>query len=626
MCGINGVIWRRAAPENREAIIQSMNDALAHRGPDDSGTWQSAQVDLGHRRLCVIDTSEANRQPMCSADGDHVLVYNGEIYNYRELRKTLEDMGHCFRTSGDTEVLLAGFSAWGMEVFSRCNGMFAAAIYTQSTETLILARDRLGIKPLFYAWHQGTFSFSSEMGPLCQHSLSDMTSNGDALHDYLQYLYIPAPQTIYRGISKLLPGHCLVFRRGAWEEKAYWNLDYAPDVGWTMAGAAEELRHLLDDSVRLRERSDVPLGAFLSGGLDSSAVVATLSQQRNAPLKTFSIGFDAQGANELPYARAVAEHFGTEHHEAVLSPDLTEVLPELVAHMGEPFADSSMLPMWLVSRLAREEVTVALSGDGGDELFAGYTWAHMALRAGRYRQVPASIRKGVGALLGLFPHNARWNRYRRFQADSFRTPMDAFQRRLTCFDEDSRTALLGVSRGEDSTFAACWNGGGALDEGTRMLRVDTHRYLPDDILAKVDRMSMAHGLEARVPLLDHRIVEFAATLPFALKYQQGQSKRVLKQAMAGVLPPSALMQRKRGFSLPIHQWMRHDLKELFYDTVLCGDRLDGIVTEKGVVERLWHAHQTGEENYGHHLWALLVLALWGGQQHKVQTTRRAAGD
>lgn len=250
MCGINGVIWRHAAPENREAIIRSMNDALVHRGPDDSGTWQSAQVGLGHRRLCVIDTSDANRQPMCSPDGDHVLVYNGEIYNYRELRKTLEGMGHCFRTSGDTEVLLAGFSAWGMEVFSRCNGMFAAAIYIQSTETLILARDRLGIKPLFYAWHQGTFSFSSEMGPLCQHSLADTTTNRDALHAYLQYLYIPAPQTIYQGISKLLPGHCLVFRRGEWEEKAYWKLDYTPDAQWTLAGAAEELRHLLNDSVR----------------------------------------------------------------------------------------------------------------------------------------------------------------------------------------------------------------------------------------------------------------------------------------------------------------------------------------------------------------------------------------
>ena len=625
MCGINGVVWRHAAPENRDVLIRSMNDALAHRGPDDSGAWQSAQVDLGHRRLCVIDTSEANRQPMCSADGDHVLIYNGEIYNYQELRKTLEGLGHNFRTSGDTEVLLVGFAAWGIDVFSRCNGIFAAAIYTQSTETLIIARDRLGIKPLFYAWHQGNFAFSSEMGPLCQHGLADTTTNRDALHDYLQYLYIPAPQTIYQGISKLLPGHCLIFRRGEWEEKSYWNLDYVPDTRWTLAGAAEELRHLLDDSVRLRERSDVPLGAFLSGGLDSSSVVATLSQQRSAPLKTFSIGFDAPEANELAYARAVAERFGTEHHEAVLSPDLSRVLPELVAHMGEPFADSSMLPMWLVSRLAREQVTVALSGDGGDELFAGYTWTQMALRASRYRQVPLPIRKGVGALLGLLPRNARWNRYRRFQEDSFRTPMEGFQRRLTCFDQATRTALLGERLAEDGGFAACWDGGGPLDEGTRMLRVDTHRYLPDDILAKVDRMSMAHGLEARVPLLDHRIVEFAATLPFALKYERGQSKRVLKHAMHGMLPPSALMQRKRGFSLPIHQWMRHDLKELFYDTVLCGDRLDGIVMEKGVVEQLWQAHQTGEENYGHHLWALLVLALWGGQQQVLQSPRQAVG-
>jgi len=610
VCGINGVLWRGAPPENRDTIIDDMNRALVHRGPDDGGVWQSPQVDLGHRRLSVIDTSAASHQPMATADGEHVLVFNGEIYNYRQLRETLEGMGHVFRTSGDTEVLLQGFAAWGGDVFSRCNGMFAAAFYTRSTETLLLVRDRLGIKPLFYAAHRGNFAFSSEIAPLLRHGLADTTLNPDALDEYLQYLYVGAPATIYAGIHKLKPGHVLVYRRGAWEERPFWTVRYRPDPTWTMAGAAERLGALLDDAVRLRQRSDVPLGAFLSGGLDSSAVVATLCGQRSEPLKTFSIGFDDADANELPYAREVARHFDTDHHEAMLSPDLGALLPTLVRHMGEPFADSSMLPMWLVSRLAREHVTVALSGDGGDELFAGYTWTHMSLRAGRYARLPAAARHGLGALLALLPRSPRWDRYRRFHRDSFLDPARRFQRRLTCFDAAGRQELLGRKPSGADHFGRWWADADATHDGDRMLHVDTHHYLPDDILAKVDRMSMAHGLEARVPLLDYRIVEFAATLPFYLKYHRGTSKRVLKCAMASSLPPGTLRQRKRGFSLPIHRWMRDDLGDLFCDTVLSSEVLAALSVDRSAAERLWQAHRSGRENLGHHLWALLILALW----------------
>lgn len=610
MCGINGVVWRNAPPENRNAIIQTMNDDLAHRGPDDGGTWQSAQIDLGHRRLSVIDTTEASRQPMITADGEHILVYNGEIYNYRELRSTLEDMGHIFHSQGDTEVLLQGFAAWGMDVFSRCNGMFAAAVYCQSTETLVLVRDRLGIKPLFYAHHKGNLAFSSEIGPLLRHDLADTTLDDDALHDYLQYLYVAAPATIYRGIRKLEPGHCLIYRRGVCDTRRYWTLRYRPDAAWSMDRAGEELRALLDDSVRLRQRSDVPLGAFLSGGVDSSAVVATLSSQLSKPLQTFSIGFEDQAANELHYARIVAQKFKTDHHEAILSPDLSEVLPALVGHMGEPFADSSMLPMWLVSRLARESVTVALSGDGGDELFAGYTWTHMSLRAGAYSRLPEPLRQGVGLALKLLPHSPRWNRYRRFHQDSFLDTRGRFQRRLTCFDDAMQRKLLGTMRQGPDRMEQWWDEADVTHDGDRMLHVDTHHYLPDDILAKVDRMSMAHGLEARVPLLDYRIAEFAATLPFALKYHRGNSKRVLRHAMAATLPAETLKQRKQGFSLPIHRWMRHDLRSVFCDTVLSGDLMATLSVDKRAVEQLWQTHQTGRENLGHHLWALLILALW----------------
>jgi asparagine synthase (glutamine-hydrolysing) len=614
MCGINGVVWRDAPPEDRVPFLERMNDALAHRGPDDVGTWHCGQVDLGHRRLSVIDTSSASRQPMVSADGEHALVYNGEIYNYLELRKTLQDMGHVFQTEGDTEVLLEGFAEWGLEVFSRCNGMFAAAVYSRATETLVLVRDRLGIKPLFYSSFHGNLSFSSEIAPLLQDRLSDRTLDSDSLHDYLQYLYIPAPATIYRGIKKLRPGHCLTFRGGDWEEKPYWKLQYRPDDSWTLNTAAERLGELLGDSVRLRRRSDVPLGAFLSGGVDSSAVVATLSRQSSTPVKTFSIGFDDPEANELGYARAVAERYGTDHHEAVLSPDVSDVLPGLVRHMGEPFADSSLLPMWLVSKMAREHVTVVLSGDGGDELFAGYSWAHMNLRVNQYRKLPSLLRHGLGSLEFLLPDNADWNRFRRFHGDSFLSPALGFRRRLTCFDESARAELLRAGdesqRQRQDGFIACWDAADAACDGNRMLHVDTSRYLPDDILAKVDRMSMAHGLEARVPLLDHRVVEFAATLPFSLKYDHGQSKRVLKHAMAGFLPKENLSQRKRGFSLPLQRWMRDELNGLFCDTVLDRNTLSAIGVEKSAVEAIWQAHQSGAENYGHQLWALLVLALW----------------
>lgn len=616
MCGINGVVWRNAPPENRREIVDRMNGGLAHRGPDDAGLWQGSRADLGHRRLSVIDTSSASHQPMCGADGNLVLVYNGEIYNYRALRAELEGLGRVFRTEGDTEVLLEGFAAWGLDVFRRCNGMFAAGLYDIATETLVLARDRLGIKPLFYSGSDRHLAFSSELAPLVQSGLADTAVNPRALDAYFQYLYTPGPETFYRGIRKLEPGTILTCRNGEWHVEAYWTLDYAIEASWTLDSAAEQLDSLLADSVRLRERSDVPLGAFLSGGLDSSSVVAALSQHRTQPLKTFSIGFDDAQANELPYARLVADRFKTDHHEALLKPDLAALLPELVAHFGEPFADSSILPMWLVSRLAREEVTVALSGDGGDELFAGYSWTHMNRHVARYRTLPAPLRRGMGAMLSLLPEGPRANRYRRFHDDSLLGPMESFQRRLSCFSPAMRRRLLrpefmapSGDRGEDFYGSLC-RAGAHLGADDQMLYVDSRMYLPDDILAKVDRMSMAHGLEARVPLLDHRIVEFAATVPFALKYCRGRSKRLLKHLMKDRLPAATLRQRKQGFSLPLHRWMREDLAPMFADTVLSPGALSGEYLDTAFVQTLWEAHRAGRENYGHHIWAILIFELW----------------
>ena len=620
MCGIAGVVWRGAPPSNRREIVDGMNRVLAHRGPDDAGLWQGNCADLAHRRLSVIDTSSASHQPMISSDGNRVMVYNGEIYNYRELRRELESLGRAFCTEGDTEVLLEGYCEWGTEVFCRCNGMFAVAVYDTISQTLVLARDRLGIKPLYYTEALRHFAFASELAPLVRSGLTNTTLNPRAMDAYFQYLYTPGVDTFYEGIQSLVPGTVLTLSNGETHTEPFWSLRYAIDFSWTLDSAAERLDELLTDSVRLRERSDVPLGAFLSGGVDSSSVVAALCHQRTAPLKTFSIGFDDPEANELDYARAVAQHFQTEHTEAVLKPDLASLLPAIIGHFGEPFADSSALPMWLVSQLAREQVTVALSGDGGDELFAGYSWTHMNRRVAQYRRVPEIFRHAGSALLPLLPKDARFERYRRFHADSFLPPWQSFQRRLTCFsDEQRRAMVLPEFRPEclkhSDYLEQLWHDGAADHDDERMLYADTRMYLPGDILTKVDRMSMAHGLEARVPLLDYRIVEFAGTLPFALKYRGGTSKRVLKHLMRDRLPAVTLEQRKRGFSLPIHRWMRGELSELFCDTVLSATSQCREYLNLSFVQSIRDEHIAGRDDHGHRLWSILMFELWLRWRH-----------
>ncbi len=615
MCGINGVVWRGAPPTARRDIIVGMNRALAHRGPDDAGLWQGAQADLGHRRLSVIDTSSASHQPMISGDGTRIMVFNGEIYNYRELRRELEGHGRAFCTEGDTEVLLEGYCHWGTDVFRRCNGMFAVAIYDHVAESLLLVRDRLGIKPLYYAESPRHFAFSSELAPLVRSGLVDCSVNRDALDVYFQYLYTSGGETLYNGIRQLAPGTILIHERGEIRTESFWELRYTIDTAWTLDSAAERLDELLTDSVRLRERSDVPLGAFLSGGVDSSSVVAALCRQRTAPLKTFSIGFDDAEANELEFARAVAHRYGTDHTEAVLKPDLAALLPQIVAHFGEPFADSSALPMWLVSRLAREQVTVALSGDGGDELFGGYSWMHMNRRVAQYRRVPEPLRRAAGMLLPLAPSSPQFQRLWRFHEDSFLPPWRSFQRRLTAFSDEQRRALIRPEYQPRDTSSSpfleqLWYDGAAQGDDERMLYADTRMYLPGDILTKVDRMSMARGLEARVPLLDYRVVEFAATLPFALKYRGSISKRVLKHLMRDRLPALTLAQRKRGFSLPVHRWMRGELAELFCDTVLHSASLCGEYLDVAFVKTLRDDHMTRRDEHGHRLWSILMFELW----------------
>lgn len=609
MCGIAGVFHDDPAALADPAPVARMNGAQAHRGPDAEGLWHEGPVALGHRRLSVLDLTPHAAQPMHSPCGRHVLVFNGEIYNYTALRAVLEQEGDAFQSSGDTEVLLAALARWGLAALDRLDGMFAFAWYDRRDARLVLVRDRLGIKPLCYTHRNGVLAFASELAPLRAAGFTPETPDLAALDAYLTYLYIPAPDTIFAGVHKLRPGELLIAQRGQLARQRWWKPVYRIDASWTLDSAAERYLDLLESSVRAHRASDVPLGAFLSGGLDSSTVTAVLANQSATPVRTFTIGFEEAHANELHYARAAAEHLGTDHTEAILRPDMAALLPTLVQHFGEPFADSSALPTWLVSRLARRAVTVALTGDGGDELFAGYTWTRFNHWATRYAQWPAVLRHAAGFAINAVPAAGLRARMQRFQSDSFLAPVDRYRRRHTCLDAGRRAALLGPQPGPDR-FAEHWHAAEGLHAGDQMLYTDTCMYLPDDVLTKVDRMSMAHGLEARVPLLDHRLVEFAATVPFPLKLSGGISKRLAKHAARRLLPDTLLKQRKQGFAVPVHAWFRGALRVPFQDLVLAPDARTGALLQRKAVQELLEDHQAGRADHGHALWAILFLEQW----------------
>ncbi len=614
MCGICGLVGARRDEHVDPDAVARMNEAMRHRGPDDAGVWHSGHISLAMRRLSILDVP-GGHQPMTNEDGSVVVVFNGEIYNFEELRNDLIEHGHVFRTQGDTEVIVHAYEQYGDAALERFNGMFAFALYDLTRNRLLVARDRLGIKPLFYGMRGDTLAFASELDALMQSRLFSCEMNAGALDAYFTFLYIPAPDTIYSDVHKLRPGEKLVFEKGRMSLEQYWRPTFAPDPKWTLDSAAEAYRALLQDAVRLQRISDVPLGAFLSGGIDSSSVVAMLAGMSTQPIKTFTVAFDDQTANEAPYARLAAKHFGTDHTEEILRPNMLEIAPQLIAHFGEPFADSSAVPTWLVSRLARQQVTVALSGDGGDELFAGYTWAHNTRRVQAYRRVPRPLRAIVDTALRFAPESPFMGKLRRFSQDARLEGRAAFRRRETCLDADARATLYrtslayAVENAAVDRFAEHADAGPSnLDEW--MLYQDTVMYLPDDILVKVDRMSMAHSLEARVPLLDHRIVEFAGTLPFHLKYGNGISKRVVKHAFRNILPPELLRQRKQGFAIPIQRWFREDLRNVFIELVLGDDARCKSYLDHDAIRALFKTHTMDLENHGHALWAILMFEHW----------------
>lgn len=624
MCGIAGVVDFAGRPVEARLLL-AMSQALEHRGPDDRGlvTFPSgdgrsggrATAGLASARLSIIDV-QGGHQPVSNEDGTVWAVLNGEIYNFQELRDELERKGHRFATRSDTEVIVHLYEERGENFVEALDGMFALALWHDERQSLLLARDRFGKKPLFYAEVGSRLVFASELQALLLDPAVGRDLDMEALDYYLTYMAIPAPLSIYRGVRKLPPAHVLTRDRRGAAVRRYWSLRYAPKLDVSEEDATRQALELLTAAVRKRLVSDVPVGALLSGGIDSSAVVALMSRFSSAPVKTFSIGFAEERYNELPHARRVAEAFGCEHHEFVVRPRAVDVLPTLVRHFGEPFADSSAIPTYYLSRLTRRHVTVALNGDGGDETFAGYG-RHLANRlAEGWRGIPAPLRmaacRAVARLIPSGGHGRRpAARLKRFLEAAALSRSARYQRWAGVFTDDLKATVVtydGVADGGivDRLFAEFET----LDAVDSALAVDTLFYLPTDLLVKMDIMTMANSLEARSPFLDHHLVEFVARLPSRLKLRGRASKYLLKRALSGIVPEENLRRGKQGFAVPIAEWLRGELSDFLKDHLL-GSRFTarGLFRADGVAQ-LVAAHQSGRADHGHQLWVLLMLELW----------------
>jgi len=663
MCGIAGLIdiRRQLGGDGLRAAALAMSDALRHRGPDDSGTWTDTQSGLafGHRRLSIIDLSPAGHQPMISHDGRYVICYNGEIYNFADLRRDLETKGAPFRGHSDTEVLLAAIDAWGVAgALKRCNGMFAFALWDRAERSLILARDRLGEKPLYFGWAGGAFLFGSEMSALAAwHDFAPEIDRG-ALALSLRHNYIPAPYSIYKSIYKLPPATILTLTPDmqikdpglealARRFESYWSARAAAEQGiaepftGSDSEAIDALESCLKAAVDSRTVSDVPIGAFLSGGIDSSAVVALMQAQSARPVKTFTIGFHEAGFNEAEHAKEVAAHLGTDHTELYVTPrEAQDVIPKLPEMYDEPFADSSQIPTFLVSQLARRDVTVSLSGDGGDELFGGYNryfWAETLWR--KIGWVPAPGRQAISKILTsaapqtwqrlfdmakpVMPTRLRQERagekLHKLAQILTTNGQEALYMRLLSHWTEPTDIVLGSSEPTTTlTDPVRW---AQLESFTaRMMYLDTVTYLPDDILTKVDRASMAVSLEARVPLLDHRAVEFAWRLPLHMKVRDGQGKWALRQVLERYVPRKLFDRPKMGFGVPIDTWLRGPLRD-WAEALLDESRLrrEGFF-DPAPIRRLWSEHLSGRANWQYHLWDVLVFQAWHEAQKQKHDT------
>lgn len=654
MCGFVGFLGG-ASPHGEAgdlAVVKSMADKIVHRGPDDAGYWHDAAqcIALGHRRLAIIDLSPAGHQPMPSASGRYVIVFNGEIYNHLSLRKELESKGRApsWRGHSDTETLLAAFDAWGIQgTVERAIGMFAFAVWDRENVTLTLGRDRIGEKPVYYGWQgsgrEATFLFGSELKALRAHPAFAHRIDRSALSLQMRHDYIPAPYSIYEGVGKLPPGSLLEVSLKQRDPKVwrYWSCVAAADAGASapysgnVADAVDELENLLKDAVRRQMAADVPLGAFLSGGIDSSTVVALMQSQSSRPVKTFSIGFHEDGYNEAEYAKAVAAHLGTEHTELyVTAKQAMEVIPHLPELYDEPFSDSSQIPTFLVSRLARQHVTVSLSGDAGDELFCGYSryeqtarlWRRMSAGPLPLRRLaakgltslsPQSWNRLAGPLEGFLPRSMRGanvgDKLHKGAGVLDSRSIDALYLRMVSHWHDPASVVLG-GYAPLTAMADVSKAGAHLSDMQRMMLADMLTYLPDDILVKVDRAAMGVSLETRVPFLDHRVVEFAWKLPQSIKVRDGKTKWILRQVLYRHVPVSLIERPKMGFGVPIGEWLRGPLRD-WAESLLDEGRLrnEGFF-HPATIRTKWREHVSGQRNWQYLLWDVLMFQAWYEQQ------------
>ncbi|MEW6102917.1 MAG: asparagine synthase (glutamine-hydrolyzing) [bacterium] len=620
MCGICGKLNLNGSPVDK-SLLEKMTDVLSHRGPDDSGIYIEGEIGLGHRRLSIIDLSFGH-QPMSNENGKIWIVFNGEIYNFQELKEGLIK-NHSFKTHSDTETIIHLYEDYGIDCVKYLRGMFAFAIWDNEKKRLFLSRDRLGKKPLVYTRQNGSFLFASEIKSiLCDKEISKEI-DPIAIHHYLSYGYIPSPWTIFKDIKKLPPASILVFEDGKERIERYWMPEYKPKLKISENDAISEILRLLNEAIKLRLISDVPLGAFLSGGIDSSTIVAIMAGLMDRPVKTFSIGFEEEDFSELPYARVVAKHFRTEHQEFIVKPDAIDILPKLAWFYNEPYADSSAIPTYYLSQMTRKYVTVALNGDGGDEIFAGYDRYYACKISLSYDKIPRIIRDAIFNVIKKIPEGGGRSdivrRIKRFMG-AISTSTEIRRRYgdwITMFRNEEKDRLYSPLMKEKienidslTLLLSLYNIAPTDDFLEKTAFTDLMMYLPDDLLVKVDIASMANSLEARSPFLDHKLVEFVSKLPFDMKLRKNKSKYILKKAISNILPKEILKRGKMGFGVPIARWFRNELKGYIYDILLSEKAKNRGYFNMDEIKRILAEHTSGKTNYGYPIWTLLFLEIW----------------
>lgn len=618
MCGITGFVFRNTnIPPD---LLYKMTNNLTHRGPDDEGFFIDTGICLGHRRLSIIDI-KTGKQPIHNEDKTIWIVFNGEIYNFPILREKLIKMGHEFYTNSDTEVIIHCYEQYQEKCVEHLQGMFAFAIWDKNKQQLMLARDRIGVKPLFYTQNNGNFLFSSELNSLLQYDNIKKEPNIIGIDHYITYNYIPSPMTGFKNIYKLKPGHYLIYKNGNISLNQYWYLNYEPKLVISEKDAITQFMELFEEAIKIRLISEVPIGAFLSGGIDSSSIVAIMSKLSDKKVKTFSIGFEEENFNELKFSSIVAKKFNTDHQEFIVKPNILELLPKLITHFGEPFADSSAIPTYYVSQITRNHVTVALSGDSGDELLAGYDRYKIHKILNLYNKFPKFFKNIIKNCIEFLPYSSNPKSFsRRVQRLLSLTNLNQeiqYIQSICCFNNEEKLLLYSnymkeKTKGVNSYdyLLNLYKETNALDFLDKTLNVDTRSYLPEDLLVKVDITSMMNSLEVRSPFLDHLLIEFVTKLPVNLKLSGLTSKYILKQGMKDLLPKENIFRKKMGFGVPLVYWLKNELKDLLIETLLSPNSLNHGYFNHERVKHMVNYHIRGIKDYSLQLWNLLILELW----------------